>query len=80
MPPSKELKYALKAIRKHPQVFEALAEYDQTRKIPKTQYRERINLTIDGNLLRQFKQYAKEKGLNMSRLIESYMKRELGLR
>ncbi len=80
MPPSKELQYALKAIRKHPQVFEALEEYDRTRKLPKTTYRERINLTIDANLLRAFKQHAREKGLNMSRLLEKHIKEELGLR
>lgn len=79
MPPSKELHYALEAIKKHPQVFEALAEYDRTRKMPKTTYRERINLTIDSNLLRKFKQYARDKGLNMSRIVEKHIKRELGL-
>jgi len=78
--PSTELQYALKAIRKHPQVFAALAEYDQTREIPKTTYRERINLTIDNNLLQQFKRYARKNGLNMSRVIERYMKKELGLK
>ncbi len=80
MPPSKELKYALEAIKKHPQVFEALAEYDRTRKIPKTTYRERINLTIDANLLRKFKHHTREKGLNMSRVVEKHIKEELGLK
>ncbi len=80
MPPSKELHYALEAIKKHPQVFEALAEYDHTRKLPKTIYRERINLTIDSTILRKFKQYAKEKGLNMSKVVERHIKEEMGLK
>ncbi|KHO49129.1 MAG: hypothetical protein QT02_C0009G0021 [archaeon GW2011_AR9] len=80
IPSGKLLKYALKAIRDHPQVFEALEEYDKTRKLPKTVYRERINLTIDANILRTFKRYAGEKNLNMSRLVEKYMKKELGLK
>ena len=40
-------------------------------------YRERINLTIDANILKKFKRYAREKGLNMSRVIEKYMLEEL---
>ena len=79
-PPKKLLDYALNAIKKHPQVFEALAEYDRTRKMPKTTYRVRINLTIDSNLLRRFKHHAQEKGLNMSRVIEKHIKEELGLK
>lgn len=77
---SNELKHALKAIKKHPEVFEALAEYDKTRKLPKTVYRERINLTIDANMLRRFKKYAKEHNLDMSRVVEKYMRKEIGLR
>ena len=81
MPSHKKLiDYALAAIKKHPQVFEAMAEYDRTRKLPKTVYRERINLTINADLLKQFKHYAREKGLNMSRVIEKHMKEELGLK
>lgn len=76
----KLVNYALKAIKEHPQVFEALAEYDQTGKMPKTIYRERINLTIDGQLLQKFKFYARENGLNMSRVIEKHIKEELGLK
>lgn len=74
------LEYALKAIKEHPQVFEALAEYDRTGKLPKSVYRERINLTIDGRLLKKFKQHTQEKGLNMSRIVEKHIKEELGLK
>ncbi|HIH11429.1 TPA: type II toxin-antitoxin system CcdA family antitoxin [Candidatus Woesearchaeota archaeon] len=79
MPPSKFLKHALKIIDEHPQVFEALAEYDRTHKLQKTIYRERINLTIDGSLLKKFKHYAQENGFNMSRIIEKHIKEELKL-
>ncbi|MDP3639931.1 MAG: hypothetical protein Q8R53_01885 [Nanoarchaeota archaeon] len=80
MPSSKFLQYALKAVKEHPQVFEGLAEYDKTKKLPRTVYRERINLTIDATLLKRFKRYAHEKGLNMSRVIEKHIKEELGVR
>ena len=74
------VEYAFEAIKRNPQVFDALAEYDRTRKLPKTNYRERINLTIDGNLLRKFRKHAQEKGLNMSRVIEKHIKEELGFK
>ncbi len=80
MPENKFVHYALNAIQQHPQVFEALAEYDRTRKLPKTVYRERINVTINTDILRQFKHYARQKGLNVSRLVEEYFKQELGLK
>ncbi len=80
MAQSKFLKTALRLIKEHPQIFEALAEYDRTRKMPKTVYRERINITINSILLKKFKRYAQENNLNMSRVIEKYMKEELGLK
>ena len=80
MAQSKFLKTALRLIKEHPQVFEALAEYDRTRKMPKTIYRERINVTIDSTLIRKFKRYAQENNLNMSRVIEKHIKEELRLK
>ena len=69
--------YALLGIKKHPRLFEALAEYDQTRKLPKTVYRERLNITVNNEVLKRFKQYARVNGLNMSRVIEKHIKEEL---
>lgn len=80
MPPSKFLQHALKVIKEHPQVFEALEEYDRTRKLRKTVYRERINLTIDSTILKRFKRYAQERDLNMSRVVEKHIKEEMGLK
>lgn len=76
---SNELRHALKVIREYPEVFEALAEYDKTMKFPKTVYRQRINLTIDANILKKFKNYSKQHNLDMSRVVEKYMKKELNL-
>ena len=74
---SKALRKVDKIIRKNPRMFEALLEFERTKKLPKLIYRERINLTIDGKILRDFKKYCKENGYNMSRLIERYIKEEL---
>ena len=77
MSSGKFLERAKKIIKENPRMFEALLEYERTKKLPKLVYRERINLTINGNLLRKFKRHCQENNYNMSRLIESYMKKEL---
>ena len=66
-----------KLIFKNIELFQALENYDQTHKLRKLGYRERINLTIDSRLLKEFRTYCKEHNYNMSRLIESYIKQEL---
>ena len=77
MSSSKFLLRAKKIIKENPRMFDALLEFERTKKLPKLAYRERINLTIDENLLREFKKYCKEQGYNMSRLVEKYIKQEL---
>lgn len=69
--------YAMRGIKKHPEIFSALEEFEQTKKIPKFSYRKRIDITIDEHLLKQFKEYCRQTGLNMSRVIEKYVKKEL---
>ncbi|MDD4877507.1 MAG: hypothetical protein PHO02_00540 [Candidatus Nanoarchaeia archaeon] len=72
--------HALKAIKEHPQVFESLAEYDRTRKLQRTVYKERATFTIDANILRKFRAYAKEHGMDMSKIVEKQIKQVLGLK
>jgi hypothetical protein len=69
--------YAIRELKKHPQVASALLEFETTKKIPKFSYRKRIDLTIDENVLKAFRAYCSERGLNMSKIIEGYMKKEL---
>ncbi|MBI4141709.1 hypothetical protein HY484_02175 [Candidatus Woesearchaeota archaeon] len=80
MSSSKFVETARRIIRERPEVFEALMEFERTKRLPKTSYRERINLTIDSFLLRKFKRYCQGRNLNMSRLIEKHMKEELNLK
>lgn len=77
---SKFVETAKRIIRENPRMFDALLEFEKTGKLPKLTYRERINLTIDENLLRKFRNYCRENGYNMSRLIEKYIKNELKLK
>ena len=62
-----------KVINTYPEVFESLLEFERTKKIPKLYRRKRINLTIDENILREFKAYSRKNNINMSRFIEEKM-------
>jgi hypothetical protein len=66
-------------IKNNPRAFDALMEFEKTGKLKKTVYRERINLTIDSGILNKFKIYCRNNNYNMSRLIESHMKKDIGL-
>lgn len=68
---------AKKVIKENPEYFEALVEFEKTKKLPKLNYKRRANFTIDSRLLRDFRNYCRENRLNMSNLIESYIKKEL---
>jgi len=75
--PSRFLQRTRRIIRENPEIFEALLEFERTKKLPKTSYRQRINLTIDSRLLKAFKRYCEERHLNMSRLVEGHIQEEL---
>ena len=79
MSSSKFVEIGRKIIRENPEVFEALLEFERTKRLPKTTYRQRVNFTIDSNLLKKFKQYCRDNNLNMSRTVEKHIKEEMGL-
>ena len=64
---------AKQIVNKYPEVFEALLEFERTKKIPLLYRRKRINVTINENIARDFKNYCQHKGLNMSRVLEKKM-------
>ena len=74
---SDNVKRAERIISTYPEVFESLLEFERTRKLPKLYRRKRINLTIDENLLRRFKEYCHTRALNMSQLVEKKMLEEM---
>ena len=68
---------AKQIIAKYPEVFESLVEFEKTKKLPKLYRRKRLNITIDENILRNFKLYCEKRNINMSRLIEKKMIEEI---
>jgi len=75
MPSFKET--AIKGIKEYPEIFSALEEFEKTKRIPNFSYRKRLDITINENILREFKNYCRERGLSMSRVIELHLKEEL---
>jgi uncharacterized protein (DUF4415 family) len=76
----KFLETAKKVIKHNPEMFEALMEFERTKKLPKLTRKERVNFTIDSRLLRKFKEYCKRHNKVMSKVIENYIKKELGMK
>jgi len=77
MPDSKFLQTFRKIHKDHPEVFDALEEYDKTRRLRKISYKERANFTIDARTLRGFRTYCLNNGFNMSKLLENWMKEKI---
>lgn len=63
-----------KVLREQPQMFDALEEYDKTRRLRKITYKERVDFTIEQNILRQFRALCKQRGYAMSKVLENCMK------
>jgi hypothetical protein len=76
----KFLEIGKRIIKENPEVFEALMEFERTKKLPKLTRKERINLSIDSRLLRKFRDYCRKNNKVMSKIVESYIKKEIGMK
>ena len=65
------------AIARCPEVFDALLDFEKTHRIKKINYKERANFTIDSNLLNEFREYCRKKGMKMSAKIEQFIEEEI---
>jgi hypothetical protein len=74
---SDNVERAKRIMARYPEVFQSLEDYDRTRKLPKLYRRKRLDITIDENVLRDFREHCMKHSLNMSRLIETKMLEEL---
>jgi len=74
---SDNVEKAKQIIRRYPEIFESLLEFERTKKLPKLYRRKRLNITIDENTLRNFKAFCRKRNINMSRLLEKKMLEEI---
>ena len=68
---------ARKKIRENPEVFDALLELERTGKVPKFTKKERVDVTIDSEILRKFRTYCEKNKLKISNLIEKLMEKQI---
>ena len=70
----KIVKNAKRIIKENPEYFNALIEFENTRKLPKLKYKKRINFTIDEDTIRKFRVFCEKKGYKMSSRVEHLIK------
>jgi len=70
---SDNVKLGRQLINEYPEVFESLLEFERTKKLRKLYRRKRLNITIDENVLRDFKRFCRKRNINMSRYLEKKM-------
>ena len=74
------VKLSEKIIKENPEAFEALLEFERTKKLPRLKYKKLVNFTIDSDILKKFRLYCKEHNTKMSTktesLIEEFIKRK----
>tara|TARA_Y100000310_G_scaffold334177_1_gene413296 strand:+ start:693 stop:926 length:234 start_codon:yes stop_codon:yes gene_type:complete len=68
-----EISKIKKIVKENKPYLEALEELDRTGKLRKISYKERVNFTIDENILNKFRNYCEKKGYKMSNLVERMM-------
>ena len=68
---------AKKIVKENPEYFEALVEFERTKKLPKLSYKQRANFTIDSELLRKFRIYCQKHSYKMSTKLEELIRKEL---
>mgnify|MGYP001600796263 CR=1 FL=1 len=71
------LKLAREAIEEHPEAFEAMLEFERTKKLPKPQNKERLNFTLNRNIIKKLRKYAKEQNQKLSNIVEKLIEEKL---
>ena len=74
---NKIIQISKKLVKEHPEYFEALVEFERTKKLPKLTYKERVNFTLDANLMREFRVYCKKNNYKMSNVLERLIHKEI---
>jgi hypothetical protein len=59
-------------------LLEALEEFDRTGQLSKVSYKERVNFTVDMDVMRTFRSYCKKQNRKMSAVVEELIKEEIG--
>ena len=77
MPSSKYLTTARRLIRENPDLFEALVDFERTKRMPKLGRKRRVDLTLDADLFRAFRREAAKRGLKRSQVVEALVREKV---
>lgn len=66
-----------KVVAEHAELFNALMEFEKTKRLPKLSYKTRVNFTLDHQLVKKLRDYCQQKGYKMSSLIEQLIKEKV---
>ena len=66
-----------KVIEENRDVIEALEDLDRTGALARPNYKEKVNFTIDMEVMRLFRSYCKKKGYKMSTIVERLILKEI---
>lgn len=64
-------------VHKNSDLLEALAEFDRTGQLRKVNVKERVDFTLDAELMRTFRSYCRQHNLKMSNVLERILRKEL---
>lgn len=70
----KEIK---RLVEENRDLLEALEDFDRTGVLAKPTYKERVNFTIDMELMRIFRSYCEKHGFKMSTIVERLILKEV---
>ena len=66
-----------KVITKHPEAFEAMLEFERTKKLTRPSYKQIVNFTLDRKTVAKLREYSKVNNKKMSNIIEEFIEKEL---
>lgn len=71
------IKTTEKLIKEQPEIFDALLEFERTKRLPKFTYKKRVNFTLDPIIFNKFRAYCEKRGIKMSTRIEQHIREDI---
>jgi len=78
--PSAETDYGAiipRLLSEYADVFDALLEYERTKRMPKLSRKRRVDVTIDTDLLRELKRETEKRSVKLSNVVEQALRERL---
>ncbi len=64
-------------LKEQPEIFDALLEFERTKRVLKFTYKKRFNFTLDPLLVNKFRTFCEKKGFKMSTRLEQHIREDL---